>query len=353
MRDTGTTEIFRSALDALVHQVEADRSILAAILCGSLSHDIVWEKSDIDLVFVTIDDRKVQAGDVSLYADGVNVHAFLLPRADFRRMVEGSLCNSFVHSFLVRGRLLYTHDPTIADLCATLGALGRRDTELQMLHAATAAVSIVAKAQKWFVTRGDLDYSALWILYTATPLARIEVLGAGEVADREVIVRALALNPRFFTEIYVSLLTAPTPRERVAAALEAIDGYLAERAPMLFAPVLEHLREVGEARSCTEIETHFKQHFDLAGVTTACEYLADQGLIGKASLPLQLTKRSNISVQELAFFAPGGNPPESNLLGSPHDKPQREQQGRSRADDHRRARRPGAQPQEPLTRDPA
>ena len=39
-----------------------------------------------------------------------------------------------------------------------------------------------------------------------------------------------------------------------------------------------------------------------SGVTTACEYLADQGLIGKASTPVRLTKRSNVEVQELAFY---------------------------------------------------
>ena len=61
---------FGFALDALVEQVKADRSVLAAILCGSLSHDTVWAKSDIDLVLVTIDDKKVERGDVSLYADG-------------------------------------------------------------------------------------------------------------------------------------------------------------------------------------------------------------------------------------------------------------------------------------------
>ena len=37
-------------------------------------------------------------------------------------------------------------------------------------------------------------------------------------------------------------------------------------------------------------------------MTTACEYLADQGLIGKASTPVRLTKKSNVEVQELAFF---------------------------------------------------
>ena len=75
---------FSAALDDLVAQIKEDRSILAAILCGSLSHDTVWAKSDIDLVLVTIDDKKVDASDIALYADGVNVHALLMPRAKFR-----------------------------------------------------------------------------------------------------------------------------------------------------------------------------------------------------------------------------------------------------------------------------
>jgi hypothetical protein len=33
-----------------------------------------------------------------------------------------------------------------------------------------------------------------------------------------------------------------------------------------------------------------------------CEYLSDRGLIGKASLPVRLTRKSNINVDELAFF---------------------------------------------------
>ena len=53
---------FTAALDALVEQIKEDRSILAAILCGSLSHDTVWAKSDIDLVLVTIDDKQGRAG---------------------------------------------------------------------------------------------------------------------------------------------------------------------------------------------------------------------------------------------------------------------------------------------------
>src|SRR5436190_5260223 len=103
---------FTAALDQLIAQVREDRSVLAVILCGSLSHDKVWAKSDIDLVLVTIDDKafKHEPGALSLNADDVNVHAFTISRAQFRKTVEGSIHNSFMHSLLAKGRLLYTHD---------------------------------------------------------------------------------------------------------------------------------------------------------------------------------------------------------------------------------------------------
>jgi len=292
---------FTQALDDLIAQVKQDRSILAAILCGSLSHDTVWEKSDIDLSLITIDDKKVESAHVALYANGMNVHAFLMPRAEFRKTVEGAIRNSFMHSLLAKGRLLFTHDETIANLCAKLHEIGERDTQMQLFSAATQALPPIYKAHKWLVTRGDLDYTALWILYAATPLARIEVIGARMLADREVIPQAMKLNPAFFKAIYADLLNAKKTRKSVQAALDAIDAYLANRAATLFRPVLEHLKEVGEARSCTEIEAHFKRNFNVEGVTTTCEYLADQGLIGKASTSVQLTKKSNVLVQELAF----------------------------------------------------
>ena len=46
---------------------------------------------------------------------------------------------------------------------------------VQLLRAATQALPAIYKARKWLRTRGDLDYTALWILYAATPLAEIIV----------------------------------------------------------------------------------------------------------------------------------------------------------------------------------
>jgi hypothetical protein len=305
MAEPTVPEAFAAALAALIAQIRNDRSILAAILCGSLAHDIVWKGSDIDLVLVTVDDRKIAASDVPLYADGVNVHAILLPRTEFRKTVESALHNSFMHSFLAKGRLLYTHDETIVALCARLQGIGGRDAAIALLHAATAALPALYKARKWLVTRGDYANTSLWLLFTASAIARMEVVGAGLLADREVIPQAARLNPELFTTIYLDLLSGGTKKAVVERALQATEDYMAARARTAFAPVLEYFDDTGDVRSTRDVEDHFKKNFGVAGVSTACEYLADLGLLIKASTPVMLTKKSTVSLEELAFFSAG------------------------------------------------
>lgn len=307
VKDGTAPERFARAVDALAVQLQEDRSVLAAILCGSLSHDTVWEKSDVDLVLVTIDDRKVDEQGVSLNADGVNVHALLIPRSGLRKLVEGSTRNSFMHSFLAKGRLLYSHDESIPGMLASLGDLGERDTQVQLLRAAMWALPYVYKARKFLHTRGDLEYTSTWILGAVSALARIEVLSAGLLADREVLPQAQRLNPAFFDEVYVSLLNTKKTAANVQRTLDAVESYLAERSRRLFSLVLDFLADVGDARSCTELEEHFTRTFGVEGVTTACEYLADQNLIGKSAVTRQLTRRSNVPVQELAFYHIGSS----------------------------------------------
>ncbi len=303
MSEPSVPQAFAAALDGLVRQIRKDSSILAAILCGSLAHDTVWARSDIDLVLVTIDDRKVRAGDIPLYADGVNVHALLIPRTGFRRMVEGSLHGSFMNSFLAKGRLLYTHDPTVDTLLGRLASRGQRDTAILMLQVACGAVPAVYKARKWLLTRGDIAYTSYWTLYAANSIARMEVIAAGLLPDREVIPQAEKLNPPLMKTIYGDLLRAGTRRATAEKALATIEDYLAARAAKVFAPVLDYLREHGDVRSSRDIEDHFRKTFGIEGVTTACEYLADVGLIDKASTDVLLTPRSHVTLQELAFFS--------------------------------------------------
>jgi len=63
------------------------------------------------------------------------------------------------------------------------------------------------------------------------------------------------------------------------------------------------------AESATEIGDYFRRNMGIGDVVTACEYLADEGLLGKAQTPVRLTRHSNIQVQELAFYYISLEPP--------------------------------------------
>ena len=141
---------FSAALDALIEQVKGDRSVLAAILCGSLSHDTVWAKSDIDLVLVTIDDKKAERGPRALRGRGQRAR---LPDAAGGVPQDGGRRRSATRSctrFWPRGGCSTPTTRPIAELCAQLHEIGERDTQLQLLAAATHALPPIYKAHKWF-----------------------------------------------------------------------------------------------------------------------------------------------------------------------------------------------------------
>src|SRR5437899_1571430 len=78
-----TVALYNEALESLVARLKQDRYVLAAILYGSLSHDQVWHKSDIDLVIIGREEKKPsrdREGAFCLVENGVNVHATLVPR---------------------------------------------------------------------------------------------------------------------------------------------------------------------------------------------------------------------------------------------------------------------------------
>lgn len=302
-RNDTTKQRFEGALDSLVTELKQDSQILAAILCGSLAYDVVWNKSDIDLVLISSDDKKVESRSVALVVDDINIHAQVVPRADFRRDIESSLHNSVIHSVYARGSLVYSHDPSIDTLFQRLKNLGTKDIQTQLINSSQLALALLYKAKKWYEVKDDINYTTSWMLGAASALADIEISLHGELVDRDCLPRALELNPKIFGPIYADLVARPVTRTLLETGLKVIDEYLESKADSLFAPVLEYLQEAqGEPRSMTQIEHYFRRNFGIEGLALACEWLADIGDIEKASTDLALTPVSRVRVQELAFF---------------------------------------------------
>jgi hypothetical protein len=299
-----TVALFNEALEAFVAKVKQDRYIIAAILFGSLSHDTVWKKSDIDIILVGREERPIK--DFYLVENGVNIHAILYPRSKFKQMLEGSLQGAFMHSSFALSTLLFTTDDTIRAYYQDVRHVGAHDAQVRLITAGAAALYTLAKAEKWLYTRKDVAYSFLWIMCTVEHLATIEVLLKGEVTSREVILQAIKINPALFKEIYLDLINQPKDEAVIQRTLDCINAYIDEKVQLLFGPVLEYLAQEGGARTTTELDTYFKKQVQEQSLSTVYEWLAFKGIIQKVPSPVRLHPKSQVTVDEAAYYYDAG-----------------------------------------------
>ncbi|HZT44003.1 MAG TPA: sigma-70 family RNA polymerase sigma factor [Chthonomonadaceae bacterium] len=303
-RFASTVALYNEALEALVNKLKQDRYILAAILYGSLSYDEVWEKSDIDLLLISAEEKKGEKA-FNLVENGVNIHATLVPRSQFKKMLEGALQSSFMHSCFAKSTLLFSWDESIKEYYADPPSVGAADRQWQLLKAGSEVVYLLAKAEKWLFVKHDVSYSFLWTLYAVNSLARIETLIHSEVTAREVIHQALKHNPRFFKAVYTDLIHDKKDEAVLRAALEQINRYLDEKVPLLFQPVLDFLSESGGARSTTELDAYLGPKVQTHSLASAYEWLADKGVIRKVSAPVRLHEKSRVTMDEAAYYYDG------------------------------------------------
>ncbi len=308
---------YHEAVDALVEKVQKDPYILAAIVAGSFSYAQVWEKSDLDMEFIGKDAVRPTQSFFSLVENGVNIHANVTPRNSFKRAIEGAQQGSFMHSYFSHSTLLFSRDASIQewyDKNANRNNIGERDKQFLLLDVVASTLPSLIYAEKQFYVNKDCLISFLSILEVVQGLARIEVLLNDEVPVREVIQPALRYNPDFFDRVYTDLMSCEKNEVVIQDTLDAINAYLDER-QFIFQPILDYLIAQKAPRANTELNAdlgrsaHGKRdgdsEFDDESLDLVCQWLAWKGVIRQVALPMKLTAKSQVSLEEPAYYYDG------------------------------------------------
>ena len=310
-------EQYREAANILVEKVQKDPYILAAIVGGSFSYAQVWEKSDLDVELIGRDAIRPTQSFFSFVENGVNIHASITPRNAFKQMIERSQQGSFMHSYFSHSTLLFSRDASIAewyDKNADRNSIGERDKQLQILNVVAGTLPSLLYAEKQFYVNRDCLTAFLSILDAVDGLARIEVLLNNQIPAREVIQPALEYNPDFFNHVYTDLINCEKNESVIQDALDAINAYLDER-QFIFQPVLDYLAEQKTPRTGTELNAdlghspHGKSEeepeFNEESLDLVCQWLTWKGIIRQVATPLNLTVKSQIAVEEPAYYYEG------------------------------------------------
>ncbi len=116
---------FEEALETFVDFVKEDKSIIAAVLFGSLIEGNVWEKSDVD-IFLVSNDEKVPYKFYWLDQDNLNFQVTVYSRNNFKRQIERSLSGSWFQHMINTSRILFSNDETISEYIQEAQSPGKR-----------------------------------------------------------------------------------------------------------------------------------------------------------------------------------------------------------------------------------
>jgi uncharacterized protein len=301
---------FEKGLKLFLERIEADPNLLAAVLVGSLSEETIWRRDAICLWLIEKDGvtkrLRVDGEELRIFRtlveEGVNLHVELIPRARFKRMVEGSARTAFRFSFFARRTLVYCSDPSLAKWFEEADTLALRDQERELCIATTWLIDCHRHAAR--LVERDLELAFQELLGCAHCVAAAEVIAAGEVHEGLMIHRALHLAPEVMKQLYTDLLKGPRTATRLGKILTAFEAYLEKHAENRLRPVLRYLRKEKRLVPLSELSDFFA-HSQLYPwhLESACEWLERKGRLSKLSAPFGLTKMSRVEVEEPAYLS--------------------------------------------------
>jgi uncharacterized protein len=299
---TDVLERYQSALDRVVDKLQADYYVLAAVLYGSLARGDAWEKSDIDLMIILRDGQERESRDVWIVEDDINIVAWAVTRNRFKRALEGELQGTMLHSIRSQFKILFSKDESIDQWVHESSRVQSHDLPFALLQAVAGVLYPLEKAEKWLVKKHDRNYCFMWLLFAVNSLAKVEVVLNGEAPGREVLDQAVKFNPQFFETAYTALIEGPKTEEALGAALKLLDGYLLERVDLLFKPVLDYLAEAQAPIPVSEMILHFRKKVQGEALGGVYEWLARKGILHKLSSPFHLTRKSQGTLEEAAYY---------------------------------------------------
>ena len=302
---------FRDALDQFLDRLREDRYVLAAVLIGSLNEDTIWHKDGIGLWVIETDgvtkrlryDGEDERVFRTFAEEGILIHAEIIPRSRFRRMIEGSSRTAFRCNFFAVRELVYCEDPSIESWFDQANSLATTDQERELLAVTTWVIHAHRHTEQVFQVKGDIQLTVQGILWAAHSLAHLEIVRHGEIYEEEAIYKAIEYEPELFQTIYLDVISKRKTKKLLANALEVIDQYLNDHADAHLAPLLHFLKKEARVVPLSEIADHFAySQLYPWHLESACEWLERKGRLEKVSAPFAITKKSRVEVEEPAYF---------------------------------------------------
>lgn len=292
-----TLKRYQEAVESFTKKVKNDPNVIAVFLAGSLAYDKVWEKSDVDLT-VIIRDQEITTYSYAIDEDDIILNVEITTRTKFKKMLGSSKGGGFTHSYISRGKFLYTTDDSLNEALEDFKKIGADDMELSFFVASNSLIWCAEKIEKWLTVKEDPLYAQLYVVTAASILSQMKLISLGISPSREAVLQMMDIDPDFLRPFYEAPLSGRLTEEQIRGLLARMYGFLEENADSLFAPAEQYMSD-GEVKTVTMLTKKFG--LDSHSITHIFDFLARIGKIDKVNETIRITPKGKKLVEEVAY----------------------------------------------------
>lgn len=268
-------EEFQIALKSVQDKLFRNRKVISAMLLGSMSHDKIWEWSDLQVLCI-VDDSYKGPRDYNLLEYGVQVLVNIRKRNEFLTYLQNTNISDYYYCAVYKGEVLFTKDEMLTETIKEYFHIGSREREVEMLLGFSSAIYYLNKTEKNLKIKKNLNNAIYFAMQIADTIAWIEVAKQSEIPEREIIEQARKHAPDIFEKIYDPLVDSKITEKIVSDVIDATHKYLEDNTQEVYRPILEYLK-VHKNLSDFSLKTHehgFGINYDWLirmGITTLYE----------------------------------------------------------------------------------
>ncbi len=275
---------FEKALNSLVDKFKKDKKCLAAFLVGSMSHDLIWEWSDLQVLLVYDDSYKGPI-DYHLFEHDVQVVLNIRRRSAFKDYLGSTDVSDYFFCALSKSRLLFVKDITLKEHFEDIFYIGDRDREIEMLLGFSEAIYYLNKAEKNFRVKRNRANAIFFLVQLAQGIAWMEVARQRLIPEREIITQASQLKPELFAQIYDLLFKEPVTDQMIDQILTTCHEYLKDNTLEVYRPIISYLNEHGTLK-----DFHLKTREHGFGINY--EWLYRMGIVDVYVEPIRINNQT-------------------------------------------------------------
>ncbi|MCL2774992.1 MAG: hypothetical protein FWD71_16835 [Oscillospiraceae bacterium] len=291
---------YRNILNDFVNESSVDKNILTIILTGGLYHKYINENSDINLIIVVQDDKVKNYDYTCIYQD-IIFDIVVFSRTQIIQNLTNQTGDYYRYSYLSDNEILFSRDESLNEILNQVRTVKQDYFDKLIISGISEILFYIREIKKCLDLKKDTLYTQYFFVKAAETLTRIEHAADKKTFGLTPLADAYKLNSDLFEIFYKEALTEEWTVEKCYKSIDILNKYIDKYVDIVQKPIVRLFKIMNkEILTLGEIARQFQTFPPF--ILLFCQWLTEKGIIAQVTLPVELSKKGNFEIEQIAYF---------------------------------------------------